>query len=126
MKKASKPRAARSEHQFDANLVVVKKSVLAFGEVDKKRAPINTLMIHVGGHPMFTFNEQANTRCAHDIDTVELTDTSLRVVYAKGAGPSSGGNQLRSVRVNFKATKKQLASMQKALESLEDADDTHH
>lgn len=147
--KTYKPRIVRGEQQFDANVVVVKKQLLAFGEMQpiarrtlKHGTPVHALMIHIDGHPTFEFNDQGNTRCAHDVDTVELTDTTLRVVYAKGAGPMSGRvslapkleifagahkpKRLRSVLVRFKATKKQLASMQKALATLEDIEDVEH
>jgi hypothetical protein len=148
MKPSYTPRIARREQQFDANVVVVQKRLLAFGEMQKQPGktlkngtPIHLLFIHLAGHPAFEFNDQGNTRCSHHVDSVELTDTSLRVIYAKGAGPMSGRvsltkkleifdddhepQQLRSVRVNFKATKKQLAAMQKALATLEDAPEEH-
>lgn len=114
----------KREHEFDATALVVKKKVIAAYEL-KRGKPVHTLLIHLDGHPMFVFNEQDNARCAHDIDTVELTDSSLRVVYARGRGPYAGKTQLESVRANFRATKAQLKRIEKLLATLA-ADDGHH
>lgn len=113
------------EQQFDATALVVKKKLIAAYEL-KRGKPVHTLLIHLDGHPMFVFDEQDNARCAHDVDTVELTDSSLRVVYARGRGPYAGRTQLKSVRANFKATKAQLTRMEKLLATLGDDDGHDH
>jgi hypothetical protein len=114
----------KREQQFDASALVVKKKLIAAYEL-KRGKPVHTLLIHLDGHPMFVFGEQDNARCAHDVATVELTDTSLRVVYARGRGPYAGKTQLRSVVANFKATKAQLTRMEKLLATLGDDDREH-
>lgn len=115
----------KREAEFDATALVVKKKVIAAYEL-KRGKPVHRLLIHLEGHPMFVFGAEKNARCAHDIDTVELTDTSLRVVYARGRGPYAGKTQLKSVVANFKATKAQLTRMEKLLVTLGDDDGHDH
>jgi hypothetical protein len=115
----------KGEHEFDASTLVVKKKLIAAYELERGK-PVHTLLIHLAGHPMFVFGKQDNARCAHDVDTVELTDTSLRVVYARGRGPYAGKTRLRSVVANFKATKAQLTKMEKLLATLGDDDGHDH
>lgn len=115
----------KNEQQFDATTLVVKKKLIAAYEL-KRGKPVHTLLIHLEGHPMFVYGAEDNARCAHDVDTVELTDSSLRVVYARGRGPYDGRTQLKSVVANFEATKAQLTRMEKLLATLGDDDGHDH
>lgn len=128
------------EQRFAANIISIQKRLIAFGELLprpgkalKAGTPIHTLLIHLmPGLTLFELNNQGNTRDTSDIDRVELTPTTLRLVFAAGHGPYSGRvslspqleifdrdthspNQLDSIRVELKATATQLARIKEFL-----------
>jgi hypothetical protein len=95
--------------------------------------PIHTLLIHLdGAATLFELNDQGNTRYGSDIEHVEVTPTTLRIVFAPGRGPYSGRvslspkieifdhdrhepTQLRSVLVEMKPTRTQLTRVKQLL-----------
>jgi hypothetical protein len=131
------PTIVYGEQRFAANIISVQKQLLAFGELQPVRGkalkfgtPIHTLLIHVaGGQTLFELNGQGNTRDARDVEYLEITPTTFRIVFAEGRGPFSGRvslspkieifdrdahepMQLRSVLVDMTPTKSQLARIE--------------
>ena len=130
------------EQRFVANIISVQKQLIAFGDLRPTRGkalkfgtPIHTLLIHLDDEDdetLFELNDQGNTRDTSDVERLELTPTTLRIVFAPGRGPYSGRvslspeievfdrdphqpKQLRSLVVEMKPTTTQLARIKQLL-----------
>ncbi|HEX5063698.1 MAG TPA: hypothetical protein VFV99_30175 [Kofleriaceae bacterium] len=135
-----KPMIVDGEQRFVANVIAIAKGLIAFGELLPERGmapkfgtPIHSLLIHLGDDQvLFELNDQGNTRYASNVERVELTPTTLRIVFVAGQGPYSGRvslsprievfdrdthqpQKLRSVLVEMKPTATQLARIRQRL-----------
>jgi hypothetical protein len=138
--KVYEPNIVGGEQRFIANIVSVQKRLIAFGELLaspgkalKFGTPIHTLLIHLTpGQTLFELNDQGNTRDTSDVERLELTPTTMRVVFVAGHGPYSGRvslsphieifdrdahtpKQLGSVLVEARPTTTQLARIKEYL-----------
>jgi hypothetical protein len=136
------PTIVDGEQRFTANIVDVQDQLIALGELlpepGKALAfgtPIHTLLIHLDDeHTCFELNDQGNTREMDDVERLEVTPTTLRIVFAAGRGPYSGRvslspeieifdrdthepEQLRSLLVEMNPTTAQLAQIKRLLRS---------
>ena len=136
------PTIINDEQRFTANIISVSKQLIAFGELLpapgkalKFGTPIHSLLIHLDGdQTLFELNQQSNRRDTRDVARLEVTATTLRLVFAPGRGPYSGRvslsrdieiferdkfapQQVRSVLVVMRPTASQRARIAQLLAS---------
>jgi hypothetical protein len=134
------PTIVDGEQRFAANIIAVEDGLIALGDLLPKPGkalqfgtPIHSLLIHLdGAQTWFELNDQGNTRDTSDVERLELTPTTLRIVFAAGRGPYSGRvslspeieifdrdahqpQQVRSVLVEMHPTTTQLARIKQLL-----------